>query len=208
MVANVLDNVELNAVPAPMARSAIAVYRRDGFLRLKDFFSPKLIERHGLCVRLPGSQKINLWRDSEPVRDFVFGKRLAAFAAQLMSVERVRLFGDEVHCQLPGAKATEWRVGPAVEGISVWIPLQETALAMGPLAYAVASHLQRHPLDPARFQIDVAPYECGEVSFHSVRTTCRYGANRTAHPSWSFGVTYLAAGADEVVDEKLNPVLN
>ncbi|GAC1657443.1 MAG: hypothetical protein NVS9B12_09520 [Vulcanimicrobiaceae bacterium] len=204
-----LDNIELNANPAPMATAVIDVFERDGFLRLKEFFSPTLMERHGSPIALPGMPKKNAWRANDAVKEFVHGKRLAGIAAQLLGVMRVRLLGDEVFCQQPGAKETEWRVGQGDDVITVWVPLQETTLAMGPIAYAAASHHARRPPEPGRFRDDAEPYELGELSFHSGWTYYRFGANTTSMPSWALAITYAAADVpDEVVDAELNPVLN
>ena len=145
-----LDNVELNAHPPELGEAVKAVYERDGFLRFKEFFSPDLIERHAGPIKQRGAPSHNAWRTNDGIKEFVFGRRLAGIAAQLMGADHVRLVRDDVSCQQTGDKETEWRSNESDDLITVWVPIQETTLDMGPIAYAVGSHHHKKPPEAGR----------------------------------------------------------
>ncbi|MDQ6930772.1 MAG: phytanoyl-CoA dioxygenase family protein [Candidatus Eremiobacteraeota bacterium] len=231
-----LDSIELNAAQPPLHRDVLAVYERDGFVRLKEFFSARLLHRYGSEIsaevvrrnveHLPLEQRdtyhkaflqvTNLWRTSEIAKEFVFGKRLASMAAQLMGVEKVRLYHDQALCKEPSGGITPWHADQfywpldSDKSITAWIPLQETPLAMGPIAFAAGSHRMttgrdiaisdrsdgaiRKALDTGRFREDEEPFELGEVSFHAGWTFHHTGANRTAQPRAVMTIIYIADG--------------
>ena len=202
-----LDNIELNAAPPPLGKEVIAVYERDGFLRLKEFFSEQLLERYAAALGETGERE-NLWRSNAAVKEFVFGRRLAAIAAQLLGAERVHLLRDRVYNNAPGAKESAWEAEGNAHAVTAWVPLQETTLNMGPIDYAVASHHARRPPDVGHVREDIEPYEAGEVSFHSGWTYFRTGANRTGEVVFVLAITYFAQAPGEVVDSGSHPALN
>lgn len=268
-----LDNVELNAPPPALSEDVVAVYERDGFVRLKDVFSGALLQRYGNEITaevsrrnsqtLPLAQRdtyhkaflqvTNLWRTNDRVKEFVFGRRLAALAAALLRVEKVRLYHDQALLKEPGGGMTPWHADQyywpldSDKTVTAWIPLQETPLDMGPIAFAAGSHrmtagrnqrigdegdrIIRAALESAKLREDLAPFELGEISFHSGWTFHHTGANRTPQPRGAMTIIYMADGirlapstrpeheADreafmpgvtpgEVVDSELNPILN
>lgn len=223
-------------MPPPLAQDVVKVYERDGFVRLKEFFSPPLLERYRAHIseevrrRNPQTapleerdtyhkaflQVTNLWRTSEPAKAFVFGRRLASLAAQLLRVPKVRLYHDQALCKEPGGGMTPWHADQfywpldSEKTITAWVPLQETPLAMGPIAFAAGSHRMltgrgiaigdesersvRKALETGRFREDEAAFELGEVSFHSGWTFHHTGANRTSMPRAVMTIIYMADG--------------
>ena len=90
-------------------------YEKDGFVKLKnvlpgdvlayyrEHISAEVVRRNTTTAPIEERdtyhraflQVTNLWRTDERAREFVFGKRLASIAAQLLGVERVRLYHDQ-----------------------------------------------------------------------------------------------------------------
>ena len=160
-------------------------------------------------------QIMNLWRESEAVRRLVFSRRLAGIAAQLMEVERVRLYHDQALYKESGGGHTPWHADQYYWPLStdksttVWIPLQETRLAMGPLEFSAGSDRltsgREHAIsDESEAAIDqalldgpfkhvVEPFEAGEVSFHAGWLFHRAGPNRTDRPRKAMTVIYMDA---------------
>ena len=232
---HMLENVELNA-PAQIPEEVVALYERDGFVRLKEFFSARLLQHYGseICAEvvrrnsqtLPLEQRdtyhkaflqiTNLWRTSALAKQFVFGKRLASVAAQLLRVPRVRLYHDQALFKEPGGGATPWHADQfywpldSERTVTAWVPLQETPLGMGPIAFAVGSHRMgfgrdleigdesdrslRKALEDGRYREDEQPFELGEVSFHSGWTFHHTGANVTSQPRAAMTIIYMADG--------------
>lgn len=223
-------------MPPPLAAEAVDVFERDGFVRLKEFFSPALLERYGAFISQEvrrGNSQIapfeerdtyhkaflqvtNLWRTSEKAREFVFSKRLASLAAQLLRVANVRLYHDQALYKEPGGGITPWHADQfywpldSEKTITAWVPLQETPLAMGPIAFAAGSHRMttgrdlaisdesdraiRKALEAGRFREDEEAFELGEISFHSGWTFHHTRANRTPAPRAVMTIIYIADG--------------
>ncbi|MGA8027084.1 MAG: phytanoyl-CoA dioxygenase family protein [Bryobacteraceae bacterium] len=140
-------------------------YRKNGFVKLKNVFSPEVIEHWGKEIsrkvlelndqHLPLEQRsvyekaflqiMNLWTKSDVVKEFVMGKRLARIATELMGCRGVRLYHDQALYKEPGGGITPWHADqyywPVDSDLTItaWVPLQETPLEMGPLACAAGS---------------------------------------------------------------------
>src|SRR3954447_25395675 len=95
----------------------------------------------------------NLWQHSEQVKELVFSQRLAKIAADLMGVKGVRLYHDQALYKESGGGITPWHADQyywplsSDRTVTVWIPLQDTPLEMGPLAFAAGSHRFEHGRD-------------------------------------------------------------
>jgi ectoine hydroxylase-related dioxygenase (phytanoyl-CoA dioxygenase family) len=149
------------------------------------------------------------------VREFVFGKRLARIAAQLLRVEAVRLYHDQALYKEPGGGITPWHADQYYWPLSsdrtctAWVPLQETPLEMGPLGFADRSHrfefgrdlpisdesearLQEE-LSERAFPLVMGPYRRGDVSFHSGWTFHRASGNGTSVPRRVMTIIYMDA---------------
>ena len=93
-------------------------------------------------------QITNLWQRSEIVKTFVFRKDLAKLAADIMGVSGVRLYHDQALFKEAGGGPTPWHVDQVYwpmdtpNTCTLWIPLQDTSLEMGPLAFASGSHVR------------------------------------------------------------------
>jgi hypothetical protein len=152
--------------PFPIQVSQVEQFTRNGFLKLTNVLDPETIERYGAAVtrgvverntmHLPLEQRSaydkaflqveNLWQHSAEVREFVFGRRLAQIAADLLGVDGVRLYHDQALYKEPGGGLTPWHADQFYWPLSsdractVWIPLQKTPWTLGPLQFAAGSH--------------------------------------------------------------------
>jgi ectoine hydroxylase-related dioxygenase (phytanoyl-CoA dioxygenase family) len=211
-------------------------YERDGFVKVKRVFNPAALAYYGEHISSevvrrntnlePMEERdtyhkaflqiTNLWCTNEIAHEFVFGKRLASMAAQLLGVERVRLYHDQALYKEPGGGITPWHADQfywplsSDKTVTAWVPLQATPLEMGPLAFAAGSHRMtfgrdleisdeserslRKALESGRFREVNEPYELGEVSFHSGWTFHHTGANRSDRPRAVMTVIYMADG--------------
>ncbi len=221
---------------AELSEESIAAYERDGFLRIKALLSTGLLNRFGPHIAQEVVQRnpvpvplekrdtyhraflqvTNLWRTSEIAKTFVFGKRLASAAAALLRVPKVRLYHDQALFKEPSGGFTPWHADQfywpldSDKTITAWIPLQETPLEMGPIAFARGSHkmtfgrdleisdeserLIRDRLQSGSYPEDVAAFDVGDVSFHSGWTFHHTGPNQTNRPRAVMTVIYMADG--------------
>jgi ectoine hydroxylase-related dioxygenase (phytanoyl-CoA dioxygenase family) len=217
--------------PYLLAPEQIDFYAENGYVKLKNVFSSRVLEHFGAVISkrvaelsadtAPMDQRntygkaflqvMNLWTDSEDVKEFVFGKRLARIAAELMGTTGVRLYHDQALYKEAGGGITPWHADQyywptsSERTITAWVPLQKTPLTMGPLAFCEKSHRFQVGRDLEisddseltlkealkQFQMEESPFELGEVSFHAGWTFHRAGANSTDQPRRVMTVIYI-----------------
>jgi ectoine hydroxylase-related dioxygenase (phytanoyl-CoA dioxygenase family) len=207
--------------PYSLTKSQIEFYRENGFIHLKNVLSREVLEHYGReisnkvielnTLHLPMKDRTtyqkaflqieNIWRKSDVVKEFVFGKRIARIAAELMGTVGVRMYHDQALYKEAGGGHTPWHVDQfywplaSAHSITAWIPLQDTPMEMGPLAFGAKSHqleigrhleisdeseeILRHALTKERIACVEEPFALGEVSFHSGWTYHRAGPNRS-----------------------------
>lgn len=215
----------------PLTVEQIAFYRKNGYVRLKNVFTPEVLEHYRRAIsskvaelntqHLPMEQRsvyqkaflqiMNLWLESELVKEFVGSKRLGRIAAELMGCRGVRLYHDQALYKEPGGGITPWHADQYYWPVdsdrttTAWIPLQETPLEMGPLAFAPGSYKietgrdleigddseQKIQRSLKAYPVHESAFELGEVSFHSGWTFHRAGANRTERPREVMTVIYV-----------------
>ena len=143
----------------------INFYRNNGFIKLKNVFNKEEIdflnveitkEVNALNKQLLSMEQrdtygkaflqiMNIWKNSETVKQIVFGKKLAKIATELMEVEGVRLYHDQALYKEPSGGHTPWHADQfywplaSDKTVTAWIPLQETPLEWGPLEYSAGS---------------------------------------------------------------------
>jgi hypothetical protein len=217
--------------PYALDTGTIETFRANGFVRLKGVFSADELGRYAPEIeRLTLAkqarpleerstygkaflQVTNLWEKSDVVREFVFGKRLARIAAELLEVEGVRLYHDQSLCKEAGGGFTPahadqyyWPLA-SDRTVTAWVPLQPVPAEMGPIGFYAGSHhfdfgrdLPISDESEARigaemerqgFALVDEPFELGEVSFHSGWTFHRGGPNRTGRPRSVMTVIYM-----------------
>ncbi len=90
----------------------------------------------------------NLWERDEGVRRFVLAHRFAKVAASLMGVERVRLYHDQALFKESGGGPTPWHQDQYYwpldtnNMITMWMPLVNVSVEMGPMVFASGSQKQ------------------------------------------------------------------
>jgi ectoine hydroxylase-related dioxygenase (phytanoyl-CoA dioxygenase family) len=147
-------------------------------------------------------QVMNLWREDEAIQAFVFSKRIAGIATQLMDTRGVRLYHDQALFKEPGGGITPWHADQfywplsSDKTVTAWIPLQAVPLEMGPLEFSGGSHriqegrelaisdtsekMMQERLKVTDFPHVVEPFDAGEISFHSGWVFHRAGANNSS----------------------------
>ncbi|KQS25485.1 phytanoyl-CoA dioxygenase family protein [Dyadobacter sp. Leaf189] len=217
--------------PFVLPEGAVAHFNTYGYVKLKNVLSENLLAYYGelitdLVFRLNKLTKpmeerttyeraflqvMNLWRESEKVKEFVFSKRLAKIAADLLQSSGVRLYHDQALYKESSGGITPWHADQFYWPLSspktatVWIPLQATSMEMGPLAFAEKSHhveigrdleisdeseaLMNEALK--QFELNETPFELGEVSFHAGWLFHRAGANTSGSPRKVMTMIYM-----------------
>jgi ectoine hydroxylase-related dioxygenase (phytanoyl-CoA dioxygenase family) len=142
----------------------------------------------------------------------------------LLGVAAIRLYHDNGLSKQPGCGRTPWHydghhfpiASPNV--CTVWIPLQEIPEAMGPLGFAkgmdVVELVEDIPfnkfdtsydrrinelLRDHDIEVDLSPFDLGEISFHHNLNFHTAGPNRTTTPRMVLATTYFEDGA-RVID--------
>lgn len=91
-------------------------------------------------------QITNLWEKDEAARKFVFARRFARIAAQLMNVPRVRLYHDQALFKEPGGGHTPWHQDQIFwpidsdKTITLWMPLVPVTREVGSMSFVDESH--------------------------------------------------------------------
>jgi ectoine hydroxylase-related dioxygenase (phytanoyl-CoA dioxygenase family) len=229
-----LDEVDVES-PYVLDPDVLRRFDADGFVRLHDVLSPATIAHFEPeitanvielnTLHLPMEERStyqkaflqveNLWQHSELVRQLVFSKRLARIAADLLRVDGVRLYHDQALYKETGGGITPWHADQYYWPFSsdrcctVWIPLQETPVEMGPLGFAVGSQrfefgrdlpisdeseaLLQEAIARQGFEVSIEPYALGDASFHLGWTFHRANPNQTDLPRRAMTVIYLDA---------------
>jgi ectoine hydroxylase-related dioxygenase (phytanoyl-CoA dioxygenase family) len=217
--------------PYKLVAEQVAFYRENGFVHLNNVLPPPLLEYYRTPIRemvekLSGArvplekrstygkaflQVMNLWTKHDQIRKFVFGKRLARIATDLMGCRGVRVYHDQALYKEPGGGFTPWHADQyywpvsSDNTITAWVPLQDTPLEMGPLAFCPKSHHFQSGRDleisdesemSLKEKLDSSalveqPFTLGDVSFHSGWTFHRAGANRTTEPREVMTIIYI-----------------
>ena len=163
------------------------------------------------------TQVTNAWRLSERVRAFVFARRFARAAAELMGVSGVRLYHDQALVKEPGGRPTPWHQDQyywpldTASTVTLWMPLVDVSVEMGPMVFATGSHRMAGWVPrPISDETDAALSEeirrrglaigggqalsAGDATFHSGRTVHGARANRSARRREVMTIIYFADG--------------
>lgn len=91
-------------------------------------------------------QITNIWEKDRAVREFVLDPRFGRLAAELLGVERVRLYHDQALVKEAKGGKTPWHhdqyYWPLAtdDTITIWIPLVDIDEDMGSMSFASGSH--------------------------------------------------------------------
>src|SRR6185436_17080033 len=91
-------------------------------------------------------QTMNLWRHDATLKDFVFARRFAKIAADLMGVPSVRLYHDQALFKEPGGGPTPWHQDEyywpldTSNTITMWMPLVDVPREVGSMTFGTGTH--------------------------------------------------------------------
>jgi len=207
--------------PLQITKEQIQFFQKNGFIKIKKVLSADVIHYMNETIshevkrlntqHLPMEQRdtygkaflqiMNLWTQSEAVKEIVFSKRLAKIATELMGVDGVRMYHDQALFKEPGGGNTPWHADQYYwplstdKTVTVWIPLQKTGLELGPLEFSAGSQQLtegrnlkisdesekeiQQKLTLRDFEQVVEPFDIGEVSYHMGWAFHRAGPNKT-----------------------------
>ena len=223
--------------PYTVSDEGKAFYATNKFIKLKNVFDETTLAHFNLVIsqevnRLNTNdvpleerdtynkaflQIFNLWQKNEEIKKLVLSKRLGQIAADLMGCEKVKIYHDQALFKEAGGGITPWHADQYYwpidtdKTITVWIPLQETPLEMGPLEFSAKSHQIvfgrdlmigdesetqiKQNLRVNNFEHVIEPFELGEVSFHSGWVFHRAGANQANETRKVMTIIYMDAAA-------------
>lgn len=141
---------------------------KDGHVLVRKVASPDEIREHGPAIgaavrRLSAERRsledrstydkaflqvTNLWQRDEAVKRFVFERKFAQIAADLLGVEKVRLYHDQALFKESGGGHTPWHQDKFYwpldtdKMITMWMPLVDVSDEMGLVRFASGSHLR------------------------------------------------------------------
>jgi len=163
-------------------------------------------------------QMFNLWTLDARVRAFVFARRFARAAAELLGVAGVRLYHDQALFKEPGGGFTPWHQDQfywpldTEHTVTCWLPLVDVIPSMGPMTFASGSHrlgklcdlpigdeseaAYREAVEAHRLHCTGAEsFEPGDATFHAGWTMHRAGPNETDRMREVMTIIYYADGA-------------
>jgi ectoine hydroxylase-related dioxygenase (phytanoyl-CoA dioxygenase family) len=217
----------------PIDQNHIDFYKNNGFIKLKQVYSQEEIDYLNEVITTEVNtlnkqvlamdqrdtygkaflQIMNIWKNSELVKEIVFGKKLAKIATELMEVTGVRLYHDQALYKEPNGGHTPWHADQyywplaSDKTVTAWIPLQNTPLEWGPLEYSAGSdqlidgrdkeisdesqQFLETALKNKGFVHVVEPFDLGEVSFHKGWLYHRAGPNKTNQMRKVMTVIYM-----------------
>lgn len=196
--------------PRTVSGADVDAYRRDGHVLLRQVASPAEVAAYREAIRsttLRLSQETrpledrdtygkaflqvpNLWQHSDDVARFVLASRYARIAADLLGVNRVRIYHDQALFKEPGGGYTPWHQDAMywpLDGrrcLTMWMPLVDVTPEMGGLCFASGTntagpmsdvtisdaseeHFQQ-VLDDERFVVcEPVPMRAGDATFHA-----------------------------------------
>ncbi|MBI2421464.1 MAG: phytanoyl-CoA dioxygenase family protein [Candidatus Hydrogenedentes bacterium] len=170
-----IDSLPCLDSPYTLDPGKVAQFQRDGHALIEGLCAPEDLTEyaaaiaHAVDVRkgdlLPMEQRdtygkafiqiMNLWREEEVIRRYVFAKRFARAAAELMGVPAVRLYHDQALFKEGGGGATPWHQDQHYwpldtdRTVTLWMPLIDLTPEMGSMTFASGSHTEGYFGDSA-----------------------------------------------------------
>ncbi|MBU2491423.1 MAG: phytanoyl-CoA dioxygenase family protein [Bacteroidetes bacterium] len=151
--------------------------------------------------------------DYPAVKDYVFGKRFAGIARDLMKVNGVRLWHDQALYKEPGGRLTDchqdesyWPIN-SENTITMWMALVDVPEVKGCMRFIPNTHKigvreyvdifnNPHMPETMEYQIrTVVPLRAGDVTFHSGLTFHEANPNKTDEMREAMTVIYFEDGA-------------
>ncbi|MHA4808111.1 phytanoyl-CoA dioxygenase family protein [Flavitalea flava] len=164
------------------------------------------------------AQVMNLWRINDGLRYFVLARRFAGMAADLLGVDKLRLYHDRVIVKEPGGSSSSWHQDQhywpidTPDTVTLVIALVDIGADMGMLSFASGSHKEGSLLDPritdesdSKFRkyiktkhfpiVRAAGMQAGDATWHYGNTVHQAGGNESGHILEMMTIVYIADGA-------------
>ena len=203
-------------VPSLLSRETLGAYEPEITSKVFELNTQHLpVQDRATAAQRAALQVMNVWQHSDLIREFVFSPRLAQVAADLLGVPAVRLYHDQAIYKEPSGGITPWHADQYYWPLSgdricsVWIPLQDTPLEMGPLSFAIGSQTIsigrdlpvsdeseasiQQVLSEGHVPIHEQPFAMGDASVHLGWTFHRAGPNTTTAPRKVMVIIYMDA---------------
>ena len=162
--------------PMQISDAQAKQFRENGYIKVKDVFSPELLAFFDPKVTAalrendplkdkPHAEKTtyekafiqvgNIWKLDDVVAHLSTCKRAASAAAQLMGVSGVRMYHDQALYKEAGGGFTPWHVDQhywpieTPNTVTIWFPFTAVPIEKGPLMFGRGSHLRHIARDIA-----------------------------------------------------------
>ncbi len=163
------------------------------------------------------TQRLNLWRISEPVKQVMLNPELGRLLCQLEGQPGFRVWHDQALIKEPFGNATAWHLDDPYwsfrsrHAVSIWIALEEATPHNGCMHFIPGSHhlatydnvgigenmSDLFNLYPRMAEIDPVAYPMhpGDCSFHNGLTAHGAGANMTRTRRMAMTCGYMPCGS-------------
>ncbi len=240
-----MRNPQQETLPVPALDSPyrlgdedVASFRENGFVHLRGVATPSELAALGPSIeatalaqnlqKLPLDQRdtygraflqmINLWLSDARVQAFVFARRFARIAAELLGVPGIRLYHDQALFKEPYGGHTPWHQDQyywpldTEDTVTLWMPLSRVPDEIGGMCFAAGSHRlgplgdfaigdRSHEafsslIEERSLRTEtVGGLEAGDATFHHGWTLHSAGANPTNSMRPVMTVIYFKDGA-------------
>lgn len=221
-----------------VTREQLGEYQRDGHILLSDVASPAIIDIFRPAIN-DAAQKYshekraledrdtygkaflqitNLWEVDDTVQQFVFARRFAQIAADLMGVDYARLYHDQALLKEPRGGHTPWHQDKFYWNldtdnmITMWMPLIDITPEMGTMNFATRSHkngaaedlrisdeseeFYKDHIAQKNYSVHQTPaMRAGDATFHNGWTIHSAGGNNSDITREIMTIIYFADGA-------------
>jgi ectoine hydroxylase-related dioxygenase (phytanoyl-CoA dioxygenase family) len=223
-----------------LSENHIRNYRNNGFVHLPNLCSLDEIDYYGTHIRKvvkdrkkyeslnePKSdeyfmQILNLRFDCIKVREYALSERFGRIAVELMGVDSVRIFHDQILFKKPRSQSTPFHQDlvywplDTKNAMGMWMALCEVTIDMGPIKFAKGSHknglLSHHAIsdqseeyfdgiiDENGYEIVSIPMRAGDATFHNGFLIHGAAENKTDTIREAMIVTFFEDGTRVITD--------
>ncbi|MEH6989597.1 phytanoyl-CoA dioxygenase family protein [Cytobacillus firmus] len=151
---------------------------------------------------------MNLWERNKAIKKFIFNRKLAEVAADLMGVKRVRILNDAAYFKKPNNLQTKWHFDldfyplNTSNVVTAWIPLINLPAEIGSMNFITKSHQIKYgdrSIKQIMKEVILNRYEeenygslnIGDITFHSGLTLHSAASNKTSTTREVITITYF-----------------